>query len=422
MASRGFINWKTNFSNLNNSNNPTIIIKKLGSVYTNPDGKGQKVIDSNFKVGASVIYDATNASHIREGNVKIPFKFSPTDTTVYYSSVENFVKPGKKVSLNATYFGMAGRNFNSVEAYKNELINKISINTDISSDLKTYLLELVNYCYSIKGSDFITNISNINVSNFDWGDIRSYFTELIGPLACVSGLCEKFNKIIKKRKNENIEIFIEKNSQPQIDYKIKVGNTILSISAKNGNTSPNSIKPNYIVQKLTEINSENIKTTEFQVLGLLNDNTTKNGPIAAINYISKSSLTDLDIILEKYKRDDTIIGQTEKTKLATLFQYLKISTNVQQNLTYGKFRQLCEDKIVSWSKERTHMISYRDILKEYVKAQDIIFVKSYISGKNLPSFEVVAANKVIIQDTVPVYFKSKNNINRSADKLGLIIG
>lgn len=421
MASRGFINWKTNFSNLNNSNNPTIIIKKLGSVYTNPYGKGQKVVNSNFKVGASVIYDPTNSSHIREGNVKIPFKFSPTDTTVYYSSVENFVKPGKKVSLNASYFGMAGRNFASVEAYKNELINKITANTDIGSDLKTYLLELVNYCYSQKGSNFIANISNINVSNFDWGDIRSYFTELIGPLACVSGLCEKINEIIKERKNKNIEIFIEKNSQPQIDYKIKVGNTILSISAKNGNTSPNSIKPNYIVQKLTEINYEYTKTTEFQVLELLNDNTTKNGPIAAINYISNSNIssTNLDIILTKYNRDDTKIGQTEKTNLARLFQHLKIST---KDLTYGKFRQLCEDEIVRWSKKHTHMKIYRDILRAYVEAQDIIFVKSYISGKNLPTFEVVAANKVIIEDTVPVYFKSKNHINRSADKLGLIIG
>jgi hypothetical protein len=180
MSTNGRDAWEKYF---NGNENIIVEVKKAAPYYE--DQVSSKSV-GNLPLKVKVIYQDVYSQHIkRGGNNKIAFQFT-ANGSVYYSSVDNFRKPGgtSGIGLKPSNFGMQNKTFDSANSYHTALINSLNsrlAKKEIGGELYEYLIELLKYAKS--GS---VNFNDIQKTGLPWGEINSYFGELAGPLACIS--------------------------------------------------------------------------------------------------------------------------------------------------------------------------------------------------------------------------------------------
>ena len=159
-ASKGIDNWNKNWRGSDRST----VVKKSGPYYNYGETRSVGLLP----MGANVVYiDALSESHTR-----VAIRYGQD---IYYTNVDNLTKPKSltTVNLQPQSFGIDGREL-SVTEYVRELRNKIKSRTDITGDLETYLLDLVNYSYT-----GVASFSGYDLKDLPLADIIKYFGEVL---------------------------------------------------------------------------------------------------------------------------------------------------------------------------------------------------------------------------------------------------
>lgn len=397
MATNGKLAWEKYYEGNDGVN---VEVKKSAAYY---DSSISTKSSGTLQPKTSVIYRDILSQHIKQGgNLKIAFQFDSSGQ-VYYSSVDNFHKPGRTsgMSLNPKSFGIENQTFTSASSYYTTIINSLDsrLNSgEIGGELHEYLTSVLKY--SKTGTiDFI----NIDKTKLPWGEITSYFAELAGPLACVTGHCSGLSQIISSP--SSCKIYIPNDSVSLYDYKLININTNQEylISAKQSGSVSNVVKPQFVTGPLDSITNDSalnrLKTTKsYLILKILGGNDAKSGPFLAYNTIQPQLLTK-DAISNIMTVYTTNANSTKKLPepyfLASFIEQFKGSYSVMSNknpedMTVGLIRYVCEQEIAKWSKTSSVNQDFKNIFEKYLNATRIVYVKMDASATKNPTFTASA--------------------------------
>lgn len=315
-----------------------------------------------------------------------------------YVPMADLVKPGSKhsgaTSLKPQAFNLVTSNPISIDAYLTLLKNSLDERTDLSSEVKSYLLLLTLYWSGDTSiSTKLNEVFSANKASLPINDINKDFGEILGPIAIIKRNILKTKVVGGNSITNSTQIYVPaRPNEPLLDYKI--GD--YSISAKSGNTT-NTVKPSNILDLLEKDKKDkdkHIRTKQYQILKILQDNTALDGPPKALEYYLGS---------DKYK-------QWISNNL-----YLKgKKTYTQNELMYE-----AEKELARLSKSS---LSFIDIFTDAIKNK-IIYVKYGItSSKAAGDFEVITADDMNLkeQGRRPT-FRTKNGYTIHSDKLGIQI-
>jgi len=411
MASSGIINFQRNWQG---SDHQTTV-KKTVSVYRKDDN-GSFQAAGAVNAGTSVTYiDSLTEDHLRAA-------FRTDDGEVFYANVDYFVKPGKErqsVLLRPSIFGLSNRTFFSVTDYYNELVNALNRRNDIPGELFDYLYELLDYVDNGYG-DF----NGIKFDGFPWGEIQSYYAEVIGPIACIkrgilSGLLDTSGL-------GGASIYIPGGSEALYDYKLVSGNKEYLISAKSARAVSNQVKPQFVIPYIKSSNL--IATTEYQVLqSLANERNRKaviQGPfytwqiIQSNGEITGSCISD---IINNYtsssKSNTKLVDPSIWQNFINLHLPSKKSKANIKNVTYGEIRYECEQLIERWSRSGTQNRVLKEIFNEFLNQSRVIYVKldlNQTTGR--PIFTASAGGGTSLVRNL--YLRTSNYATRTEDRIG----
>jgi hypothetical protein len=411
MASQGKENWLKNWKG-----NDGIKVKiKVSSPYYINENTNKS--DGTLIIGQEVIYNDANSQHIQKGgNTKIGFQFLDGDDAIYYSKVDNFIKPGRSenIKLNPSSFGLANRTFSNVTQYYNTVKQAIQSRWQqekLNGELYDYLIELINFADG--GSP---NLSGIDTSSFDWGELQSYFAEVIGPIACI-----KQNLLSQLGiTTSNASIFIPPESEKLYDYKLIANSKEYLISAKSGRGSSNQIKPEFIMPYLENI-SQNLKQSKsYKLLKIIDENSIKQGPFFAWKMIENSrtiSKNCIDDILLNYGKAVSPETKIKNTTIWNSFINTHMSVSKIEDVTYGQLRYACED-LIHTASQGTLQNDLKRLFEIYLNVSRIIYVKLTLNRlTGSPSFDLINIYGVKSLNYVEIR-SSNDKQRREADKLG----
>jgi len=356
-----------------NKDGISVVVKKSAPYYAN---ETTSKVEGNLQVSTSVIYRDIFSQHIsRGGNTKIGFQFNENGS-VYYSPVDNFKKPGREsgIDLKPESFGIENETFNSSYNYYQRVINAIAdrwATSDYSGELYDYLMELVAYANGGSG-----DYTGIKKEGFPWGDIQSYFAEVIGPLACINkGVLSDLGIT----NLPNAKIFMPPSSVPLYDYKLIAGGQEYLISAKSGKGVTNQVKPQFVIPY---IESADLKSTNaYKLLQILADYSIKTGAFLGWQLLQNTveltpaAIADVAVNYEprNKKSSDEIINV--EPWLPFLRKYFPNAKTV----TYGQVRYKCETLIKTASTTGILHTNLKKIFEEFLNKSRIIYVKMSIS-------------------------------------------
>jgi hypothetical protein len=392
-ASKGVDNWNKNWK----GSDRATVVKKSAPYYNYGETKSVGFLP----IGANVVYiDALSESHTR-----VAIRYGKE---VYYTNVDNLTKPKSltTVNLQPQAFNIVGREL-SVSEYVRELKNQIQTRADITGDLESYLLDLVNYSYTGTAS-----FGGYDIGDLPLADIIKYFGEVLGPIHCLKrGLLNKFNLGI----SSSSKILIPTSTtEPLLDYYlIKPDGKRIPISAKATGTS-NPLKVDIIVKKIKESSTLLRKyqnTVEFKILDAINNNTMMNGPFVGAMLLGE--MKDTDAALAISLQGGVIQDPTPFQKLIKGDSRLSILPR-NQKPTAMQLSYVCEKKIVQYS--RANAGRFTNMIKDTL-AEEIIFVKLSINPTTkTPQFEALKADGSYGIGLVKL--RSKNGYASKSDKLG----
>jgi hypothetical protein len=413
MATRGKENWLKNWKG-----NDSLSVKvRVSSPYYQNESSNKA--EGTLVLGEEVIYKDSYSQHIEKGgNTKIGFQFGPNDQEVYYAKIDSFIKPGRSenIKLNPSSFGLSNKTYSNVIEYYNTLIREINnrwASEKLNGELYDYLMELIKYA---NGGSF--DVSDIDTSSFDWGEIQSYFAEVIGPLACI-----KISNLLSSLgiSTSNASIFIPPDSETLYDYKVIINPKEYLISAKSGRGVSNQIKPQFVIQYLTNITQILRSSKAYQLLEILAEKSVKQGPFFGWKLLqTNNALTDVCIadIIQNYNertRSDSKISNPDIWKA-----FVKAHMNVSkiEDVTYGQLRFTCEKLINEASKIGVLQRDLKTLFEIFLNVSRVIYVKLTVkppSGN--PSFNVI--NIQGVQKFTYVEIRSSNDSkNRTSDRMG----
>lgn len=413
MASSGIINFQRNWQG---SDHQTTV-KKTVSVYQKDDN-GSFQAAGALSAGTEVTYiDSLTQDHLRAA-------FRTADGEVYYANVDYFVKPGTKrqsVLLRPSSFGLSSRTFFSVTDYYNELVNALNRRNDIPGELFDYLYELLDYVDNGYG-----NYSGIRMDGFPWGEIQSYYGEVIGPIACVKNRDGILSNIVETAGLGGANIYIPGGSEALYDYKLISGNKEYLISAKSARSVSNQVKPQFVIPYIKSSNL--VATTEYQVLqSLANERNRKaviHGPFYTWQIIqSNGEVTSLCIsdIINNYtsasKSNTKLVDSSIWQNFINLHLPSKKSKTNIKNVTYGEIRYECEQLIERWSKSGTQNRVLKEIFNEFLNQSRVIYVKldlNQTTGR--PTFTASAGGGTSLVRNL--YLRTSNYATRTEDRIG----
>lgn len=392
-ASKGVDNWNKNWKGSDRST----VVKKYSPYYNYGETKSIGFLP----IGSSVVYiDALSESHTR-----VAIRYGKD---IYYTNVDNLTKQKSltTVNLQPQAFNIVGRELGLSE-YVRELRTQIRTRTDITGDLETYLLDLVNYSYT-----GIASFGGYNIRDLPIADIIKYFGEVLGPIHCLKrGILNKFNIGI----TESSKILIPTSStEPLLDYYlIKLNGKRIPISAKSTGTS-NPLKVDIIVKKIREsptLLRKYQNTIEFKIIDTINNNTMMNAPFVGAMLLGE--MTDQSASLAISLQGGTIQDPTPFQKLIKGDPRLSTLPK-NQKPTAMQLSYVCEKKIVQYS--RTNSGKFTNMIKDTL-AEEIIFVKLAINTTTkTPQFEALKADGS--HSVGLVKLRSKNGYASKSDKLG----
>jgi hypothetical protein len=392
-ASKGVDNWNKNWKGSDRST----VVKKSGPYYNYGETRSIGLLP----MGASVVYiDALSESHTR-----VAVRYGKD---IVYTNVDNLTKPKSlsTVNLQPQAFGIVGREF-SVSEYVRELRTQIQNRSDITGDLETYLLDLVNYSYTGTAS-----FGGYDIRDLPLADIIKYFGEVLGPIHCLKrGLLTKFNLGV----GLSTKILIPTSTtEPLLDYYlVKQDGKRIPISAKATGTS-NPLKVDIIVSKIK--NSPTLlrkyqNTTEFKILDAINNNTMMDGPFVGAMLLGE--ITDQAAALAISSRGGTLQNTAPFKNLIKTDSRLSILPR-NQKPTATQLSYVCEKKIVQYS--RSNSGRFTNMIKDTL-AEEIVFVKLSINPMTkTPQFEALKASGSYGIGLVKL--RSKNGYASKSDKLG----
>lgn len=425
MARSGKQAWEKYYQG---NNGVTVRVKKAAPYYS--DEKTTKQ-EGSLTINTSVIYSDVFSQHIRAGgNNKIAFQFV-ANGPVYYSGVDNFRKPGgvSGVGLKPENFGLANRTFTSATAYYDFVVNALDSrlqNNEIGGELYEYLLATLNYA-----KNGTLDFADIQKDGLPWGEINSFFGEVAGPLACITGHCANISTIIPSV--SGCHIYIPGDSTPLYDYKLI--NTGLGkeymISAKAGKNISNVVKPQFIIGPLNGITNDTkltqLKSTDaYKVLEELNNYEVKSGPFYAYQVIS-NSLTKgmIDSIMTVYRTNDDGDKKLPNPSLLEPFiNSVKSSHGVMlgkepKDMNVGLIRYVCEQEIKKWSNTAVANSQLKQIFEKYLGYTRVIYVKMTASPAENPKFTAFGGDQNSVKKVTRVELRSKNTTQkRAGDKVG----
>lgn len=427
MATSGKDSWEKYYEG---NDGISVQVKRTAPYYGNETTTKQEGI---LPLGGTVIYKDLFSQHIkRGGNNKIAFQFDQTGS-VFYSSVDNFIKPGgtSGVGLRPRNFGIENVSFISTLSYYNTVVQALERRRDsgeIGGELYEYLMAILNY---VKNG--ITSFDDIQKEGLPWGEITSYFGELAGPLACVNGRCSGLSQIIPSP--SSCKIYMPSDSVALYDYKLINSSTgeEYMISAKQGGSVSNTVKPQFVVGPLNAITSDSnltrLKgTLAYRILQILTDNEAKSGPFYAYQAIYPQILTSnmISSIMSVYRFNTDSTKKIPDPQLLMPFinqvknSYSVMSGKKPENMTVGLLRYVCEQEIAKWSGTPTANSDLKNIFEKYLNQTRVIYVRMSASSSQNPSFSVVSSSQMnTVSRVFSVRLRSKNDsVSRVDDKVG----
>jgi hypothetical protein len=392
-ASKGIDNWNKNWRGSDRST----IVKKSGPYYNYGENRSLGLLP----MGANVVYiDALSESHTR-----VAVRYGQD---IVYTNVDNLTKPRSlaTVNLQPQAFGIVGVEY-GVADYIRLVKSNIISRSDITGDLETYLLDLVNY--SETGS---ASFGGYDIRELPLSDIIKYFGEVLGPIHCIKrGLLNNFGLGI----TTNCKILIPTSTtEPLLDYYlIRPDGKRIPISAKASGTS-NPLKVDIIVQKIKEspfLLRKYQNTIEFKILDAINNNSMMSGPFVGAMLLGE--ITDQAAALAISVGNGIVQNTQPFSTLINGDERLR-SLPKRQKPTAMQLSYVCEKKIVQYS--RANSGRFTNMIKDTL-AEEIVFVKLSINaGTKEPQFTALKAAGSSSIGLVKL--RSKNGYASKSDKLG----
>lgn len=347
-------------------------------------------------------------------------------------SLDNLVKPGKKgaaastISLKPQAFGIKEQLY-SLDQYVETVIEGIEDSQALPTDLKAYLLALVDW-FMDRGSQASYNkLWGYEVSGLPINDIEKDFGEVLGPICLL-----RFPEVARKKNlivdPKSTKIFVPlRPNEPLMDYKLvtHTDGTGYLISAKTQGAS-NTVKPADILMLLAKDDAtlkKWTKTKEYKVFDILADKrySSVTGPAMAAFALSAAG----DKLFDGFNATKAIpdlnkgmpkAGNVSAEVMAACAGFINHNDylkKIKGGITTLQLNYEIEKVLVLWSNQNTKRLTelFLDAVSNRVK-----YVKFSGIGKKQPQFEIIAESQMAEQG---VAFRSKSGHTRSADKLGI---
>ena len=407
MASSRDVNLQRNWRGADRNSS----VKKVGPYYASPE--------SNSSVGQLVIGTrVTYIDSLTRTYQRAAIRFAG-DQTVYYTLIDNLVKPGTENQLPAlgpSSFGLANTTFNSPTDYEVSLYNAINNrpSSDINGELFDYLYQLINYAKT-----GVHDYTGIYLTGFPWGQVQNYFAELLGPLVC----CNRsiLSSIIPTSLG-SAKIYIPPDSERLYDYKLIVGTNEYLISAKSARGVSNQVKPQFVVKSGEESGKLGLlqNTTEFNLLRILGNETVVSGALKGWGLIAPNEMPPdaIQSIISVY-RGESHGRRLPDPSLLVPFVTRHMPSRLGQidSITVGEIRYKCEQLIQNWSKSGGPNNILKQIFNIYLNESRVIYVKMDINKTDgRPTFTASAGGGSNLVNSL--YLRSSNYATRTADRIG----
>tara|TARA_X000000368_G_scaffold418431_1_gene418048 strand:- start:2479 stop:3729 length:1251 start_codon:yes stop_codon:yes gene_type:complete len=386
MSTKGVDNWNKHWKGSNKNS----VTKKPGTIY-GLDGSTYRII-TQLQLNTPIVYiDTLTTTHD-----KAAFLYEADLNNVYYTHIDNFIKPGRVDIIDYTpeSFGLTNRYFSNVASYFTEVKKSIDERWDdnqYSGELYEYLIQLIEHA---KGgvSDFL----DIDYRGFPWGGIVTYFTEVIGPIACVYK-----NLLVDHISDPNIfnsKIYIPPTSENTYDFKIITDKNEYKISVKSAIGVSNQIKSGFIVNLLDSKLNYGLKNSlAYKLLKILATNTAINGPILGWMLITQSQI-DRNMF-EDYRRYYNTSSNYRKP-ITNQWTSFARTYNMRSDANYGNIRFKCESLIEEVSKSGQLNNDLKEIFKIFLNESRVMNFSMAISPSSpRPSYKVMTGNVVVGEKT-----------------------
>lgn len=381
-------------------------LKKESEVF---DAKTKTKLNYKLPNGAEVTYvkspsyDSKAVIRTKKGReyitVRVPF--------------DNIAKPGVKssgaASLKPQAFGVTEEKY-PIAKYTKLIKDSIGERKDLVSGVKVYLNALVDHSMGKMKDQQVSAIYRKVQSDLPLNDIKKDFGEVIGPIAI-------HNKSLFDAKNVRLSdrIFVQipsRPNEPLMDYAIYDGNKKYTISAKSGETT-NVVKPKDILDLL---NKDPVKlkkwskTKEYNVLKILNENTTLIGPIKAVAFMKPSLIKENAV-----GNDERTFNLSSVSGFANKNEYLKNKKKPTLNEVMYECEKFIKDQSVSGE------LDINGIFADAIE-NSVMYVKFDINSAGVGDWQVVISSDIKkVKSGKKAFLRTKNGYTRSADKMGVQI-
>lgn len=403
MASTGAVAWEKHFKGKGILDT---VMKKDSSVY-----------DKNGRIADSIAAGTPIKVMVSDKYLeKYPIQYDNKNGFVTFNNIQ---KPkssrvsGIKLKPQDFKCIMSTSSFTAKQLAE-DLSSEIEDRQDLDPHLKTYLIALTKY-YGKLGGVTKTDVDELYSTTMPGlAETQKDYGEMLGAIACV-----KYDLLKPSGYSLNTNdklIFPVRGNEPIVDYYIKSGTKMISISAKSGSTT-NTLKANDILSLLKSTGKEQKWKTKpiYKFIQLVGEKTTVELPFHGINVIHPGTLTQkaLDEVKAKFKTGNF----SNKTYNAYLFADLLklLGYDMNKPPSIGELFYYTEKYVI---KSMNALYPATELFNDATSGM-VIYVKFEISNANKHGkFEVLSSD---IQNAKKkdVVWRSKNATNRAADKIGL---
>lgn len=412
MASTGATAWSKHFQPIFQTKKYVETVMKKESTLEDETGKRILKIDKGTEI--NVLKTSSYQS-------KTPISLKSDASTVYYVTFDHIQKPKSKrasgIKLKPQDFPHI--NFETNISYQN-LVGSITedlaeYRPDLDPKLVNYLEELLFYWSNM--SSTTTDVSKAYKKLTEGkAEVAKDFGEMLGAIACITKGIIPGIKISKDTKIK----FPRAGNAPLADYFLinkNFNGGQLTISAKSGNTT-NTLKPKDILDLLKSQNKTSLWSSKdiYKFMQLVVDTPTALFPFYGINYVMKKEILNkkaLDYANANFKVSNFSNKKYDVALFANLFKLL--GYDLTKPPTIGQLFYYTEKYVITKANEK---LNPTDIF-EAATSGAVTYVKYSISDSKPQGEFTVLVSDIVKSDKKNIKWRSKNDSNRAADKIGL---
>lgn len=409
MARTGARNWEDNWKGSDKQS----VVKSPATYYRKGDYQ-------SFQPAGQLTKDTqiTYIDSLTESHTKAAFRFAGSEDT-FYANIDKFVKPGQigGISLSPESFGIDTQTFANSSIYYTKIQDSLADrweSSGYSGELYDYLFQIAEYAKT-----GVSDYAGIKMQGFPWGQIQSYYGEVVGPLACIHrGILSG----IIPGNLAGAQIIIPPSSVALYDYKLKVGNNEYLISAKSGRGVSNQVKPQLVRDAVSGVISNTLAATDaYKLIDILGSQSVVMGAFLGWQLIQSDSLLTPEMIADVQANYTS--GPKSSTKLSrpdVWEPFLKryFAGSIRSNITYGQLRYKCETLIQTASRQGSLNTNLKQIFQIYLNQSRVIYVKMTVQPTNgMVSFSASDSGDARIIRTL--YLRTSNDSQtRTSDRIG----